>query len=195
MEQSTAIIERCRAGDSAAFGELFERYKNLVYRTAYLMLDEPEEAEEVLQDVFLSLLHSLPTYQPEKGAFSTWLHRVTINRCLRRQHNHGLLTRLIERFRRDATIENDSRLESAEDRQSIRKALGRLSKPLRAVIILRYYHNLSYSEIAEVLQISAGTVKSRLNTAHKKVRDVLQPDFPEPYPSRKVTDEQLPSDS
>jgi RNA polymerase sigma-70 factor (ECF subfamily) len=194
MEQSTAIIERCRAGDSAAFGELFERYKNLVYRTAYLMLDEPQEAEEVLQDVFLCLFHSLPTYRPEKGAFSTWLHRVTINRCLRRRHNQGLLARLVERFGRDAQLENHAPLAEAEERQSVRRALRRLSDPLRAVIVLRYYQRLSYAEIAQVLQISDGTVKSRLNLAHKKLRDVLQPDFPVSYSTRKVTDE-LSSDS
>jgi RNA polymerase sigma-70 factor (ECF subfamily) len=182
------LIERCRSGDHDAFCELFERYKNLVYRTAYLMLNDPNEADEVLQEVFVSLLHSLKTYQPEKSAFSTWLHRVTINRCLNWKRSLNLQALFHHPFDIFQKSEASSQ-EIAEDRESVRKALRRLSAPLRTVIILRYYHDLSYVEIAEILNVPDGTVKSRINLAHKKLRELLQLDYPDPFPLSKVKDE------
>ncbi len=188
------LIERCRGGDRDAFSELFERYKNLVYRTAYLMLDDADEADEILQEVFLSLFRSLETYQPDKGAFSTWLHRVTINRCLNRKKSmNTLLAQLRERLDFFARS-GGSAFEHAEEKVSVRRALRRLSDPLRAVVILRYYQDLSYAEIAEILHIADGTVKSRLNLAHKKLREFLRTDFPEPLRSSEVRDE-LPTHS
>ncbi len=83
-------IKRCQAGKPDAFAALFEAYKNLVYRTAYLLLDNHHEAEDFLQDVFIAVYRSIGSYDAQKGAFSTWLHRITVNRCLnqRRGKNH-----------------------------------------------------------------------------------------------------------
>jgi RNA polymerase sigma-70 factor (ECF subfamily) len=187
------LIERCRGGDREAFCELFERYKNLVYRTAYLMLNDPDEADEVLQEVFVSMLHSLKTYQPEKSAFSTWLHRVTINRCLNWKRSLNLRALLHQPFDFFQKSGASSQV-MAEDKESVRQALRRLSASLRTVIILRYYHDLSYTEIADILNVPDGTVKSRINLAHKKLRELLQPDYPDPFPLSKVKDE-LPTNS
>ncbi len=74
------LISRCQAGDANAFGPLFEQYKNLVYKTAYLMT-EPA-AEDILQEVFLQVHGSLGAYNPSRGSLSTWLQRITVNRCL-----------------------------------------------------------------------------------------------------------------
>lgn len=76
------LIRRSRAGDEQAFAAVFEQYKNLVYKTAYLMLDDAAEAEDALQEVFLRVHRELAGFDPNKGAFTTWLHRVTINYCL-----------------------------------------------------------------------------------------------------------------
>ncbi|NMB89425.1 MAG: RNA polymerase sigma factor [Chloroflexi bacterium] len=193
QEQPMELIERCRRGDRDAFSELFERYKNLVYRTAYLMLGDAGEADEVLQEVFLSLFAGLASYRPEKSAFSTWLYRVTFNRCLNRRRRQSRLVGLYGRFG-FFTRGEESSLERAEDGESVRQALRRLSPPLRAVIILRYYQELSYAEIAAVLEISPGTVKSRINLAHQTLSRLLRPDFPERLPSAEVKDE-LPTNS
>ncbi len=69
------LIRRCQTGDAQAFADLFHRYKNLVYKTAYLMLDSADEAEDVLQEVFFQVHRSLSTFEPSKGAFTTWLYR------------------------------------------------------------------------------------------------------------------------
>ena len=184
------LIDRCRNGDETAFGALFEQYKNLVYRTAYLMLDDAVEAEEVLQDVFEKLLHSLSTYQPEMSAFTTWLHRVTINHCLNRRRRRALFEWLQERVRFEQPAGwEPSPVDDTGDKECVHLALRRLSDPLRAVVILRYYHGLSYSEIAYALKITDGTVKSRLNLAHKRLREVLKNDFLEHQLPQEVTDE------
>src|SRR5512146_524048 len=70
------------SADPEAFASLFERYKNLVYKTAYLMLADAGEAEEALQEVFLQVYRRRASYDPQKGAITTWLHRITINYCL-----------------------------------------------------------------------------------------------------------------
>ena len=89
------LIRRCQAGDTEAFASLFETYKNLVFHTAYLILDNRVDAEDVLQEVFVQVYRSLETYDPARGAFTTWLYRITVNRCInfRRRRsffNHSL---------------------------------------------------------------------------------------------------------
>ena len=76
------VIRRCQAGDQNAFAYLFDQYKNLVYRTAYLTLGNPSDAEDVLQEVFVQVHRSLAKYDPARGAFSTWLYRITVNKAL-----------------------------------------------------------------------------------------------------------------
>lgn len=190
-ETSIDLIERCRRGDRAAYGELFERFKNLVYRTAYLMLDDPNEADEILQEIFLTLFGSLESYRPEKGAFSTWLHRVTINRCLNHKRALSLLAQVREHLIWIARSASPG-VENADEKETVRAALRRLSDPLRAVIVLRYYHDLSYTEIAEVLAISEGTVKSRINTAHHKLGGFLKLDFEKPLQLNEKSTKILP---
>jgi RNA polymerase sigma-70 factor (ECF subfamily) len=84
------LIRRCQVGDEEAFAELFHQYTNLVYKTAYLLLDSAEEAEDALQEVMLQVHRSLSTFDPTRGAFTTWLHRVTVNHCLSRRRKWRL---------------------------------------------------------------------------------------------------------
>jgi len=84
------LIQRSQSGDEQAFAALFHQYKNLVYKTAYLILGDAHEAEDVLQEVFIKVYRSLHTFQPKKGAFTTWLYRITINHCLNRRRKRHL---------------------------------------------------------------------------------------------------------
>jgi RNA polymerase sigma factor (sigma-70 family) len=77
--------------DEAVFAALFEQYKNLVYKTAFLLLEDTAEADEALQEVFVAVYHSYASYDPQKGAFSTWLHRNTVNYCLGRRRKPVLV--------------------------------------------------------------------------------------------------------
>lgn len=166
-------IRRSRAGDTQAYAQLYEAYKNLVYRTAYLLLDDPVEAEDALQETFLQAYRALRRYDPQRGAFSTWLYRITVNHCLNRRRTRRPQLYLepvqAETLADPADLERD-----VAESQQVQQALERLSEKLRAVVVLRYFLELSYAEIAEVLEIPLGTVQSRLNQAMHNLRGELQ---------------------
>lgn len=172
------VIERSQGGDERAFGELFEQYKNLVYKTAYLMLGEPQEAEDALQEVFLRVHRSLGAYQPAKGAFTTWLHRITVNHCLNQTRKRRLRILPIAQVHPGRMPSQPSPAQGLDDKDAVAVAMRRLSGKLRAVVVLRYYWDMSYGEIAETLDIPLGTVKSRMNAALRALREELVPSVP-----------------
>ena len=168
------VIERSRRGDPDSFAELYRQYKNLVFKTAYLILGDPADAEDVLQDVFVKLASALPGFDPRRASFSTWLYRITVNHCLNQRR----------KIRPDAaaSVESAHSLESqvAAD-LDLARALSALSDKLRAAVVLRYYAGLAYDQIAEVLNVPVGTVKSRLNQAIQTMRAAMTP-APESLP-------------
>ncbi len=180
------LIQRSRVGDQTAFGEIFEQYKNLVYKTAYLLLDNPHEAEDALQEIFVKIYRSLDKYQPSKGAFSTWLHRITVNHCLNQRRKPLLSTETLESASTSSQQAHVLEDQFAKE-QALQQALNRLSGKLRSVIVLRYYHELSYAEIAQILEIPLGTVQSRLNLAMKHMHNALQAEQPHTLPKREVS--------
>ena len=172
-------IQRIQAGDGEAFQALYDQYKNLVYRTAFLMLGQAAEAEDALQEVFLKVYRSLGSYDPRKGAFSTWLYRITANHCINVHRAAEPEPLPIE------AAEGDLPVEVALDVDSLESALDALSTRLRAVIVLRYYADLSYAEIGEALDLPLGTVKSRLNAALEALRRGLRGPSAEVSPARR----------
>ena len=165
--ETQELVRRCQAGDGEAFAGLFQKYKNLVYKTAFLMLGNERDTEDALQDVFLQAYRSLRQYDPRKGALSTWLYRITINDCLNWRRKRRLptlsLEEVMEPAQHDVPDVNDD----------VWRAVAKLSPKLRAVVVLRYYNDLSYAELTEVLDIPLGTVKSRLNQALTSIRSEL----------------------
>jgi RNA polymerase sigma-70 factor, ECF subfamily len=167
-------IRRSQAGDGDAFAEIFHRYKNLVFKTAYLMLGNASEAEDMLQEVFLEVHHALHSYDPARAAFTTWLYRITVNDCLNWRRKHRLklipleLIGVVAPHKMEAP--RDERL--GED-DEVWHALGKLNPKLRTVVVLRYYWDLSYVDITQILNLPLGTVKSRLNRALLILRDEL----------------------
>ncbi|MEM7343380.1 MAG: RNA polymerase sigma factor [Chloroflexota bacterium] len=166
------LIHRYQAGDESAFADLFEQYKNLVFKTAYLMLGTTEEAEDALQEVFLKVHRSLATYQSTKGAFTTWLHRLTVNHCLNQKRKRQLPLLPLQEIMGLGDV-RPIWTERLADEELLQQALTHLSDKQRAVIILRYYWDLPYLEIAQILDIPLGTVRSRLNTTMKLLHQIL----------------------
>jgi RNA polymerase sigma-70 factor (ECF subfamily) len=141
-----------------------------------------DEANDVLQDVFISVHRSLASYQPEKGALSTWLYRVTVNNCLSWKRKKRLFLLSFDEAggnAADSRALRDSHAheEEAEAADQVLKALRHLSAKLRVVVVLRYYRDLSYAEIAVILNIPIGTVKSRLGQAIVTLRSRLAADM------------------
>lgn len=164
------------ADSEETFARLFHQYKNLVFKTAFLLLNDRQEAEDALQEVYLRVYKALPTFDLEKGAFTTWLYRITVNYCLDQRRRHRPVILPLDKMHSLAGANLPRFAEQMENGDAVFRAVERLSDKLRAVLILRYYLDLSYKEIAEVLEIPEGTVKSRLDLALKTLRRVLESD-------------------
>jgi RNA polymerase sigma-70 factor (ECF subfamily) len=161
-------IERCLAGEEGAFEALYQQYARLVYHTAYLMLDNPQDADDVLQEVFIRVFRYLDTYDPARGAFTTWLHRITTNVCLRHlDRSPAPSIPLPESLGHSTREAVDAQIDA---RQRVRQMLSGLAPPFRVVVVLRFYGALSYQEIAGVLDVPLGTVQSRLSRALRQLR-------------------------
>jgi RNA polymerase sigma-70 factor (ECF subfamily) len=173
------LIERCRVGDSSAIEHFVQTYQQDVYRLALSILDDSTEAEDATQDALLAALRSLNTF---RGAASlrTWIYSITVNICRtrlqryqRRENLIGILGGILQIHKtRQASIEE--RAIQNEHDETLWRAIHGMNEKHRIPIVLRYYHDLSVTEIANILQIPEGTVHSRLNTARRLLHDVLK---------------------
>src|SRR5262249_41133957 len=163
-------IEACQHGGSDAFRLVFEAYKDRVYSIALCFFDGNEAtAKDITQDVFLKLMTTISQFQ-NRSEFSTWLYRLVTNACLDRKRalrrflfSSG--TREFELLDQRASLED--KYIQRELERSVRKVIAGMKPKLRITILLKYFEDLSYEEIANALGCSAGTVASRLNRAHQ----------------------------
>jgi RNA polymerase sigma-70 factor, ECF subfamily len=175
MDDLESAVGRMRTGDAAAFEAIFREYERMVYRTACFLTGDKETAADVTQDVFVSVWKYRRTYDPKKAGFTTWLHRITINRCNKtraKDKNDIPLDALDEDSALLAAPGADSPEEMSITREEYRTLLTglmALDRKHRTVMVLRFFDDLSYNEIAEAVHIPLGTVKSRLSTALKQV--------------------------
>lgn len=176
-----ALVERFKLGDRSAFDELVLRHQDSIYNLCRRMLGNAHDAEDAAQDAFLKAYRHLPEFQPD-AAFATWLYRIAVNTCLDRTRKPvfaSLFHRSGEGYEimYDAPSPDPSPERLVEAKQldrSLWRSLGRLSPKLRTVLILKEVEGLSYEEIAEVLDISLGTVKSRISRARDEVQELMQ---------------------
>jgi RNA polymerase sigma-70 factor, ECF subfamily len=179
-------VRQVQAGDREAFEPLVEKYKRKVFRLAYQVLRDQEEALDVAQEAFVKAFRALPAFKGD-SAFYTWLFRITMNVALDRKRQRATRARSLgtedvppEEWERTA-VSTDPDPEDvatgAERRERIRKGLDSLSEHHRTIIILSDIEGLQYREIAEVLGIPMGTVMSRLHHARKRLRETLGPGF------------------
>jgi RNA polymerase sigma-70 factor, ECF subfamily len=163
------IIEACQRGDSDAFRLVFEAYKDRVYSIALCFFDGNEAtAKDVTQEVFLKLMTTISQFQ-HRSQFSTWLYRLVTNACLDRKR---ALRRFLS-FGDSRELKVPDQKKSVEDRYiqkeletSVRKVIAGMTPKLRMAVLLKYFEDLSYDEMAAALGCSKGTVASRLNRAH-----------------------------
>ena len=177
------IIEKVLAGDSNAFGELVEAYQDKVYNLALRMCGNADDAFDLAQDAFFRAWRGLSGFQFE-SAFSTWLFRLTSNVCLdwlraKKRRPTVSLTTLddegeeVQMEIRDPGKSPEELLLAAEDREALAKAMNQLPVEYRQILTLRAIDDLSYTQIAEILKLREGTVKSRLNRARAALRKKL----------------------
>ncbi len=179
-----ALVERCRKGDVNAFEPLVEKYRQRVWRLAYRVLHDQDEAWDIAQEAFIRAWQALPSFKGE-SAFYTWLFRIAMNVAMDRGRQRAARGRAFgtervpeedwERVMVDPGVAPDERARRAEERARVMRALGTLPPHQRTIIMLSDLEGLSYREIAEVLGIPMGTVMSRLHNARKRLRRVLGP--------------------
>ena len=178
------IIEKVRAGDTNAFGLLVEKYQTKVYNLALRMCGNEDDAFDLAQDAFVRAWRGLDSFQFE-AAFSTWLFRLTSNLCLdflRAKKRRAAVSLTMSGEDEEGETQLDlpdpgktpeEAAIAAEDRALLTQALNSLPADQRQIIVLRAINDLSYTQIAEILNIQEGTVKSRLSRARTQLRNKL----------------------
>jgi RNA polymerase sigma-70 factor (ECF subfamily) len=170
------LIDRLRQDDLDALGVLFERYRDRVFRTALVIVRDPAVAEDILQDCFLKVHANAQRIDTERP-LAPWLYRVTVNLSytwLSRGKNHRTsLEAVVDMLISPMKQAPDRLTEQTELRQNVRKAINDLSIDQRVVVVLYYLNALNLQDIAEILDLPIGTVKSRLFYARENLRGKL----------------------
>ncbi|MCL6454317.1 MAG: sigma-70 family RNA polymerase sigma factor [Alicyclobacillus sp.] len=167
-EADLDLIRKAKRGHLDAFTRLVHNYQNFVYRTAYGILRQPTDAEDVSQEVFLKVHQSLKQLRDER-TFPTWLARITVRTAIDwKQRSSNQRAGPLDETRL-ATL-HDPRDAAVHARLELHEALMRLTPLQRTVLVLRELHGLGYEEMAEVLGIPVGTVRSRLHNARAQLR-------------------------
>lgn len=172
------LITACQQGDREAFRCLFEAHKDRVYSMAvYTLGGDRAAAEDVTQEVFLHVFTRIGQFRAEAD-FATWLYRLVANACVDERRRRRRWVPL------DALAEQASlrREEECETREDVRTALAELSPELRSAVLLKYFEELSYDEMARVLDCPKGTVASRLHRGLKLLARKLAPSQEKPLP-------------
>lgn len=169
-------LEQCREGDSLASERLVRTYQGDVYRLALSILDDPDEADDATQEVFVAALRSMESFRGN-ASLKTWLFSITINICrsrLQRDKSRARLRQILQSWFRGDRPHPEAEVLQNEADAILWRAVVALDQKHRIPIILRYYHDLPVAEIAEMLGIPVGTVHSRLNHARERLRAILK---------------------
>jgi len=183
MNDEALLIERAQNGDVLAFEELVSLYAKKIYNYCYRMTDSREDAEDLAQEVFIKVYRNLKSFKGN-SKFSTWVYRIAYNTCVDRYRNGRKLdTILLNPGKNEDAVEielvsNDPLPEEEvikrERYRKLQACLASLKPEYKTVIILRDIQNYSYEEIAEILQVPLGTVKSHISRARAALCDALR---------------------
>ncbi len=182
MPEDQELVKRCLAGDDVAWETLLTFHHRKIYNLCYRFTGSSTEAEDLTQEVFIKVFQTLRTFDPLQGQFATWLNRVARNHLV----DHY---RKVSRDRATASLDDEEeglhpraapsaeptkQVEDRERKELLQAALGRLSPDMREVVILRDLQDLDYAEIAQILGVPEGTVKSRINRGRLELGRILK---------------------
>lgn len=179
------LVEKCAAGDAQAFDFLVKRYQSKIINIAYGMLQDKEDAYDVAQEVFIKLYRKIGSFAGV-ASLDTWIHRVAMNASLDALRKRGRRVQTVPLAVEDddaqtceLPIADDSAAPEKivlqnERRRVLLAAIGRLDEKYRSILVLREFEDMDYEQIARVLNLSVGTVKSRLSRAREKLRNLLE---------------------
>jgi len=180
VNDEQVLVERARNGEIGAFRELVERYKKKIYYLALDLTGNHHDAEDLSQEVFIKAYRSLKNFRGD-AKFNSWLYRIAVNTCISQKRKKSLSSMTLQEdfdsetdqkhFTEGASFHNPERsAEAGLIQQHINNALQRLTPRERSVFVLRHYNDLPLKEIAHILKISEGTVKSMLFRAIKRLQ-------------------------
>lgn len=183
MSAELELVERSKGGDVSAFEELVVMYQKQIYNLGFRMMGSEEDACDVTQEAFLKAYKSIKRFNG-KSSFGTWVYRIAVNVCideLRKRkkvklypvaHNDNLEERGFKLIT-DTDELPEEKMERQEVRKQVHRAINRLGEEHRAIIILRDIQGKSYQEIADILGLNLGTVKSRISRARQNLKEEL----------------------
>lgn len=182
LDDDSSLVERCLGGDDAAWEDLVRTNSRRVYSVCYRFTGSDQEAQDLMQDVFLRVFKTLKSFRAGEGTFSVWLMRLTRN-LLIDHYRRGRLQRATDSIEDQLPVleekgalasRPDGMLAGREAGELLQGALAKLSPELRETLILRDLEELEYREIADVLGVPEGTVKSRLNRGRAELARLLK---------------------
>ncbi|HSW49007.1 MAG TPA: sigma-70 family RNA polymerase sigma factor [Bryobacteraceae bacterium] len=182
LDPEQELVERCLSGDESAWEVLAKTYTRRVYAICYRFTGSDGQAQDLTQEVFLRIFRNLKSFRVGEGSFSTWLTRLTRN-LLIDHYRRTKLDRVTDSIedqlpvmeeRRSVESRTDSLLSGREASEVLQYGLGKLSPELREAVILRDLEEMEYRDIARVLNVPEGTVKSRLNRGRTELARVLR---------------------
>jgi RNA polymerase sigma-70 factor (ECF subfamily) len=183
------LVRRCLAGDSGAWEEIVQLYHRRIYNICYRFAGTSEDAQDLTQEVFIKMYRTLSSYDVTRGALITWVTTVTRNLLVDhfRKSKQDRMTDSLDTVTSehedarplsdqipDKALPPDAGVQSRETRETVHRALQKLSPELREAVILRDLQDMDYREIAGVLRIPEGTVKSRINRGRAELARLLQ---------------------
>lgn len=175
-----ALIARCLSGNQHSYTQLYNYFAGAMYRLCYSLLLNRQDAEDVMQDVFVYAFKNLQRYDSQKAAFKTWLCTIAVSRCRNMYRRKRFLlvdwSQLLHlQFPAPKSEMPEHALSRKDATAMIYSALAELSPRLREAVVLRYGHGLTYREIAEIMHCPPKTAESRVRLAHDQLRSRLQP--------------------
>jgi RNA polymerase sigma-70 factor (ECF subfamily) len=183
------LVRRCIAGDAGAWEEIVHRSHRRIYNICYRFAGSGDDAQDLTQEVFIKMYRTLQSYDVERGAFMTWVTTITRNLLVDhfRKSKQDRMTDSLDAPLsehedamplsdqiHDGALTPDARAQSREVKETVHKALQKLSPDLREAVILRDLQDMDYKEIATVLKVPEGTVKSRINRGRAELARLLQ---------------------
>jgi len=177
--EETEMISRCQQGDQEALKEIFDKYHKKVYRIAYGVVRQREEALDIVQEVFIKLFHSIKNFKG-RSHFYTYLYRMVMNTAIDHARKTGKQT--ISSLDQEGSFQPSDDLEKGPERillqkeleERVKLAMDKLPAEQRAALIFRDVEGLSYREMAEAMGCSIGTVMSRLHYGRKRIQELLE---------------------
>ena len=176
------IVERALSGDAEAFGEIVQRWERKVFALAYGMLGREDDARDATQETFLAAFRSLRGFRGD-ARVSSWLHRIAVNQCITRQRRSKVRNeaaiedeedRLAASFSAQLDLSPARVVEGREGIHAVRRAVNSLPLELRQGVVMKEFEELTFREIATILDLPLSTVKSRLYTAMRQLQMRLQ---------------------